>query len=185
MKPVFIACTACILLAGVACSGGQQKPARKKMPDFNRLGISESFYDTGTPAGLAGFPFSTGEMDVKSGSTQSTFHAVALPDASFDSLAMGIIASHASTAISLLGEWSKQAEKGVVIDLRSPKSESGQRADYILQRTGEFSIPVVFLWDRSSEARAAAFIGVMRSLQAVECKHTGSYSGNGQQDCFY
>ena len=185
MKPALIACTACILLAGVACSGGQQKPARKKMPDFNRLGISESFYDTGNPAGLAGFPFSTGEMEIQSGSTQSTFHAVALPDASFDSLVMNIIASHASTAISLLGEWSKQDEKGVVIDLRSPKSEGGQRADYTLERAGEFSIPVVFLWDRPSQSRAAAFISVMQSLQSVQCKHTGSYSANGQQNCFY
>ena len=182
MKPVLTACTAWFLLAGIACSSGPQKPARKKMPDFNRLGISEFFYDAGSPAGL---PFLTGEMDVQSGSTQSTFHSVALPDASFDSLAMSIIADHASTAISLLGAWAKQDEKGVVIDLRSNKGEDALRADYTLERTGEFSIPVVFLWDRSSQTRAAAFISVMHSLQSIQCKHTGSYSGNGQQDCFY
>ena len=83
------------------------------MPDFNRLGISESFYDTRPPAGLAGFPFSTGEVDVQSGSTQSTFHAVALPDASFDSLAMGIIASHASTPFSFCLDHSPNSETAV------------------------------------------------------------------------
>jgi len=78
-----------------------------------------------------------------------------------------------------------QGNRGADRSITYHESESGQRADYIVQRAGEFSIPVVFLWDRSSQVRATAFIGVMHSLQAVECKHTGSYSGNGQQDCFY
>ena len=158
-----------MLLFGIGC-GGPTKPARKKMPGFNSLGVSDPI----NPTGLTDFPFSTGEMDVQSGSTQSVFHSVALPDASYDSLAMGIIARNRPYAVSLLGQWSKQDGKGVVIDLRGNGGNTGHRADYILERAGEFSIPVIFLWDRSSEARAAAFIDIMRSEPSIQCRRMGN-----------
>jgi len=183
MKPVFIACTTWVLLTGTACGGGPQKPARKKMPEFNRLGISEQFNSPGTTADWANFPFSTGEVDVQSNNTQSVFHFVALPDAGYDSLAMHIIAGRQSEAVSLLAEWARQEEKGVVIDLRSRAAETGHRTDFTLERPGEFSIPVIFLWDRSSEARAAAFIDIMHSVPAIQCRRS-SGNANGQQDCF-
>jgi hypothetical protein len=153
------------------------------MPEFNRLGISEQLNSSINPGALANFPFSTGEVGVQTGGTQSVFHSVALPDASYDSLAMHIIAGQQSSAVSLLAGWARQEEKGVVIDLRSSATETGHRVDYTLERSGEFSIPVIFLWDSFSEARAAAFIDIIHSVPAIQCRRTANFA-NGQQDCF-
>jgi hypothetical protein len=180
MKSFLLGCMTIALLGTAACSGGSKKPDRKKLPALNNLGVSEQF-NINTDAGI---PFATGEMEVQTGSTQSIFHSISLPDDSYDSVALQLVASHESSALALLSAWSSRPDKGIVIDLRLPNGGSGHRVDYTLERTGSFSIPVVFLYDHSSEARAASLAELLHSIPSIQCSRNGSYSSNGRQDCF-
>jgi hypothetical protein len=184
MKLFFTACMVAVLLAVTSCGGGTAKPERKKMLTVNSLGVSEQ-YNASSSTGLVDFPFSTGEMDVQSGSIARTYHSVSLPDASYDSIAIGLIAGRRPLAVSLLAQWAQQEHKGVVIDLRSSTGANGQRADYTLERSGAFSIPVVFLYDRSSAARVAAFVEIMQSVPEIQCRRSSNYSTSSRQDCFH
>ena len=149
----------------LGCAGaGPGRPERKKMPD------------------LTDFPFHTGVIDIGTAS----FISVALPDPAYDSAAMGLISSYEPFAVPLLTEWAKQEGKGVVVDLRS-RPDGGMRADYTIDRSGAFSIPVIFLWDQASAGRAAAYINVLQSLSSVRCRCTGGRDGGyltGRKDCF-
>ena len=130
------------------------------------------------------FLFYTSEVEIQSGGTMETFVAVSLPDPANDSLAMSLVNSYKPLALPLLAEWGTRERKGVLIDLRSSASPAIHREDYVIERGDAFSIPVVFLWDPASAARAAAFIGLLQSIPAVHCRLSeGSYH-EGRQDCF-
>lgn len=171
MRPGLLQCVGLGLAVGIFCGcagGGPARPERKKMPDLT--------------AWEANFPFHTGVMDIGTAS----FLSVALPDPAYDSAAMGLISSYEPFAVPLLTEWATQEGKGVVVDLRS-RPDGGMRADYTIDRSGAFSIPVIFLWDQASAGRAAAYINVLQSLSSVRCRCTGGKDGGyltGRKDCF-
>ena len=176
MRSGFLPCIGLGLAVGIffGCAGaGPGRPERKKMPDLT---------DWALGASPADFPFHTGVIDIGTAS----FISVALPDPAYDSAAMGLISSYEPFALPLLTEWAKQERKGVVVDLRS-RPDGGMRADYTVDRSGAFSIPVIFLWDQASAGRAAAYINVLQSLSSVRCRCTGGRDGGyltGRKDCF-
>ena len=81
------------------------------------------------------------------------FVYVPLPDASNDSAAISLLHSFRLMAMPMLNTWAKQQNQGVAIDLCSHNGTPRHRSDYVLEKTGEFTIPVVIFWDQASAAR--------------------------------
>ena len=109
---------------------------------------------------------------------------IPLPDPADDSATLALVNNYKPIAIPLLTQWAQQQQTGVVIDLRKDESQQVQRTEYLVQRQNAFSIPVVFLWDRSSAARAAGFINILESYPAVKANRISS-SGIGGSNCFH
>lgn len=169
-----------VLFTGMltGCSG---KPGnRKKMLNAN----SQDFWEDPSFAGTSDVPFYTGDIDWQSGGITRPFVVVALPDPAYDSLATSMVLSHALLAVPLLTEWAAQEKKGVLIDLRSSPSQDTRQEEYVIERATAFTIPVVFLWDRLSSARAASFIDLLQSLPSVHCRHIDGSYNKDRPDCF-
>lgn len=109
---------------------------------------------------------------------------IPLPDAADDSATLSLVNTYKPIAIPFLTQWAQQQQTGVVIDLRQDESQQLQRTEYLVQRQNAFSIPVVFIWDRSSATRAARFINILESYQAVKANRISS-SGIGGSNCFH
>lgn len=109
---------------------------------------------------------------------------IPLPDAAGDSATMSLVNTYKPIAIPFLTQWAQQQQTGVVIDLRADESQQLQRTEYLVQRQNAFSIPVIFLWDRSSAARAAGFINILETYPAVKANRISS-SGIGGSNCFH
>jgi hypothetical protein len=84
---------------------------------------------------------------------------LALPDPSHDSTIQAMIAAGQSLVPYLLTELHQQNKSGLVIDLRLGDNTPTIREDYVITSAAlkEQDLPVIFLWDRSSAGRAAAY----------------------------
>lgn len=109
---------------------------------------------------------------------------IPLPDPADDSATMNMVNTYKPIAIPFLTQWAQQQQTGVVIDLRADENQQLQRAEYLVQRQNAFSIPVVFLWDRSSAVRAASFISILEAYPAVKANRISS-RGTGFGNCFH
>lgn len=182
--------TAVTLIAFEGCgSPGQSIPERKKMPELTSLQGPESYAPYGERQSVAGLTLTTGYVDLQvSGGTESLF-AVSLPDAADDSLIMNLVETYRPLAIPLLSTWAQQLQYPVLIDLRAPGTQSTQRADYLVQKQGAFSIPVVFLWDSYSAGRANNYMRLLNTAPAISVtrisgNNRSSFNQNGQDNCF-
>jgi len=88
------------------------------------------------------------------------FVYVPLPDASNDSAAISLLRSFRLMAIPMLNSWAKQQNQGVAIDLCPHNGTAKHRSDFVLEKAGEFSIPIVVFWDQASSVR----VDELRSL---------------------
>lgn len=154
------------------------------MPELNSLdgGVSADFYSQQND----NFPFATGEVDMMTGGVVTSFYAVSLPDAGFDSLALSLLENYKPFAIPLIKQWAARERKGVMIDLRFNKTETN-RADYVLEGQDGITIPIIFLWDRFSAGRAASWIQVLQSSPVMHCRQAGGSKADmhgGRGACF-
>jgi hypothetical protein len=158
---------------------------RKKMPEFTsdnalegpmpfqsnsaRSG-SEAF---GARPGPEAFAFHTSNIDLESGGSMQGFIYVPLPDASNDSMAIALLHSYKTMALPMLSTWAAQQHQGVAIDLSSHNGAPTHRTDYTLEKAGEFSIPVVIIWDQASAARVTELKSLVTELPGVTLTSIG------------
>jgi hypothetical protein len=161
-----------------SCSpGGAGLPQRKKMPEFNGYDGIEGAVQSSNSAEAApqgGFAFATSNVDLMFNGNMEGFLSVALPSAATDSAAVNLINTVKPFALTMLSTWAQQQRHGVVIDLSSHSTEVF-RTDYLLQKPNDFSIPVVVMWDRSSQYRVASIKSIIAGVPSVTMSCT---SGN-------
>jgi hypothetical protein len=168
LSRLLLLCAGILLLtANFSC---KPKPERKKMPQFDGLGVSEE--ETPVLQQTEGFPVYTHDVTIMVGSDSRDFLAIGLPDPAFDSSAAELVRSQVPMADYLLKTWVRTAGRGICIDLRGggDASRDQHRADFTLQDADGVSVPVVFLWDRSSAGRADHFIDLLHSARTITCQ---------------
>ena len=154
------------------------------MPELNSL--NSQWDDLYQPQGFFNLPVRTGYIDLFRNGSASTFFAVKFPDNSFDSAALSLAKSYKPMAEALLAQWAQQQGTGILIDLRQTAEPESQQSEYTLENAGH-SIPVIFLYDRTSANRANTFITLLQSVPAVHCKLTSashSEKDGSRLDCF-
>jgi hypothetical protein len=160
-----------ILFAGffqTGCMPGVS-PERKKMPGYLQYDAFESNYPFSSKleSMQGGLGFATEEVDLSGNGKNQHCIAVPLPDASFDAMVISMFESYKMFAIPLLTEWGKQNRNGVILDLRANREQTGSRSDYMLEKSGEFSIPVMLIWDEASANRAHTFTQMLQNLSGI------------------
>lgn len=178
-----------VLVVQQSCSSPAQAPPRKKMPELTSLQGPESYIPYSERMSATGLPFTTGYVDLQVGGGTETLFAVSLPDAADDSLIMNLVNTYRPLAVPLLTGWVLQQQHPVLIDLRAPGSQHTQRADYLLQKEGAFTLPVVFIWDSYSAGRADSYIQLMYTNPAISVTRlsgssVASFNRKGQDNCF-
>lgn len=179
-----------MLLIGIFSSCGG-RPERKKMPEFAGLNLEGEPPFKSQETGIKEWPFYTGDTSIMIDGTVSTFLSLAMPYPAYDSLAWSTVKAYEPFAVSFLMEWARLGKDGILIDLRNNTGRETHRADFRIEgrESAIMPIPVVFLWDAGSTARATAFIGTLRLLPEINCSFTGGEDGMafgqiGRQDCF-
>lgn len=161
-----------------SCSpGGSGLPQRKKMPEFKSYdGIEGAvpFSNTTESTPQGAFAFAANNVDLMFNGNMEGFLSVALPNAATDSAAVSLINTVKPFALTMLSTWAQQQRHGVVIDLSSHNGEVF-RTDYLLQKTNDFSIPIVVMWDRPSQYRVASIKSIIAGVPLVTLSCT---SGN-------
>lgn len=185
MLPGWRICTTFLLAVVLyGCSGGASKPQRKKMPELNNLG-GDAISFAGDATGLLNLPFQARYVDAMSGGKATSFLAVQLPDAGYDSMALSLAQTYQPLALPLLTQWAQQEGKGLMLDLRNNSNAEGQRSDYVVEGTS-FALPVVILSDRRSAQRIPSFLDLVKALPGLKIRHIAdSELSNGvRHDCF-
>ncbi|HEY4289246.1 MAG TPA: hypothetical protein VGN00_19225 [Puia sp.] len=156
------------LIHGCAPAGS---PAdRKKMPEFtsdNGLEGPMPFQSAASSPGPEAFAFHTSNIDLDMGGSLQGFVYVPLPDASNDSLAIALLRSYKLMALPLLNTWAAQQHQGVAIDFSGHNGAPTHRTDYILEKDGGFSIPVVVIWDEASAPRLTQLKALTAELPGI------------------
>ncbi|WEK34863.1 MAG: hypothetical protein P0Y53_20440 [Candidatus Pseudobacter hemicellulosilyticus] len=157
LLPALVAC-----LSG--CEGMQGRPERKKLP---QLTADESW--EGRPAAGTGheqYPetFYAYHDTLISG---RTYVAVQLQKPTLDTVAMALANAYEPLAGNFLAMLRQQGKSGILIDLRSPGQETAQQAGFQVQHDSGSSLPVVFVWDRYSAARAALLIRRLEQATSI------------------
>ncbi|HTI93281.1 MAG TPA: hypothetical protein VL727_21930 [Puia sp.] len=156
---------------------------RKKMPEFSsddalegpmpfQSGSARAEAFSAGP-GPEAFAFHTSNIDLESGGSMQGFVYVPLPDASNDSMAIALLHSYRMMALPMLNTWAAQQHQGVAIDLSRHNGAPAHRSDYTLEKPGEFSIPVVIIWDQASAARVAEIRSLVTELPGVTLTSIG------------
>ena len=111
---------------------------------------------------------------------------IPLPDPAADSATISLVNSYKPIAIPFLTQWAQQQQTGFIIDFRQDEGLQVQRAEYRVQRENAFTIPVVFLWDRHSAARAAHFMNMLETFTSVKANRISGSGGNtASGNCFH
>jgi hypothetical protein len=148
---------------------------RKKMPDLtgdNSLEGPMPFQASARSTGPETFAFHTSNIDMEVGGSMQGFLYIPLPDASNDSLTITLLRSYKLVAMSLLKTWSAQQHQGVAIDFTSHDGSATHRSEYTLEKAGEFSIPVVIIWDQASASRVSELRSLAAELPEVSFNST-------------
>lgn len=164
--------TICSILAAMIISSCAQAPSRKKMPGY----LNAENFEAGYPFQLkegrqSEFAFATQDEQVLFDGKMQKFVTVPLPTAEFDQTAINLIEQYKSFAGPIITEWVKQGGNGVVIDLRNP-AQGGSSVTYLLEKAGEFSLPVIFRWDANSAGRVGAFTALLQQAPGINSKRT-------------
>jgi hypothetical protein len=154
------------------------------MPELNSL--NSEWNDPEQPQGFFNLPIRTGYIDLFRNGSAATFLAVKFSDISFDSVALSLANSYKPMAQAILAQWAQQHGTGILIDLRQAAEPETQQTECTLENAG-YSIPVIFLYDRTSANRANTFITLLQSVPAVHCNVTGighAENAGSRTDCF-
>lgn len=184
----------CIVVIG--CKTG--RPVRKTLPDqLSSQGVEDQFWEnsgSGLNKGVniaPGLPFYASDTAVDG----REFTAIYLRNPEYDSLAVSIIKSYEPFAGSVLKMIADQGIKGILVDFRTTGDDGAGQADFRIGKNDEQrmetgksrSVNVIFLWDKNSADRAAAFMNMLSGspqLTVKEINHKNSFSPSYKEDCF-
>jgi len=177
-----------VLLIHEGCGGpGPAAPTRKKMPELTSLEGPESYIPYGERQSIGGLFLNTGYVDLQVSGGFRTMFVVSLPYAGDDSLILNLVEMYRPLAVPLLSNWVQQQKHPVLIDLREPGSRNVSRAEYLVQRQGAFSLPVVFLWDSHSAGRASNYMELLNTTPAISVTRLSDSNLSGNKafgNCF-
>jgi hypothetical protein len=108
---------------------------------------------------------------------------ITFADPEKDSTIRSLVTAGQSLTSSLVAELHRDNKTGLVIDLRQDEYSPVIRQDYLVEPTGQEKLPVIFLWDKSSAARAALFTQLFEQFPGITWSIT-SGQPRYQQDCF-
>jgi len=167
-----------LVLAGLiasisACApGGAGMPTRKKMPELNSYTDDFEgpmpFEKNTTHYTAADFAFATGSAQLMLNGVSQNFITVSLPDEANDSLALNLLKSIKPFALPLISSWAHSQQRGVAIDLSAHNGAAIHRSDFVLKRAGDFTIPVVVIWDAAAAPRLATLRSLADDLPAIQ-----------------
>ncbi|HSZ33170.1 MAG TPA: hypothetical protein VK772_07655 [Puia sp.] len=130
-------------------------PERKKMPAFSYL--NEAVSQLSLPK--KNEPFIVGDTTINN----EQFFSISIPNGASDSMAFRMLRTYQPVAKILYDAMIKQGDKGVVIDLCNngdPQHTTNLNVTFLDQ----FSLPVVLIWNFSTESRVAGFINKLSQL---------------------
>jgi hypothetical protein len=157
-----------------SCSDGSL-PARKKMPQFSSYdGFEGEFNNNNNEANPGSFAFATSNVDLMLNGTMQRFVSVSLPSPANDSVAVSLVNAIKPFAMPILSAWAQQQRHGVIIDLCSHTGGETHRSDYVLQKQGNFSIPVVVMWDGASASRVAELKNIVQDMPSITLSCTSN-----------
>lgn len=153
------------------CSGGgTASPKRKQMPEFDSYNGFEGAvpFSNYTAQSSGDYSFTTSNVDLPLNGSMQGFAAVALPDASNDSLVVNLLHSFKPFALPLISTWAHEQKRGVMIDLSSHNDGNVHRTDYLLSKANDFNIPIVVMWDSGSSNRVAELRSMVNEIPYVQ-----------------
>jgi len=78
-------------------------------------------------------------------------------------------------ALPLLSAWAQYQKQGIVLDLSNHTGLEIHRTDYVIEKSNDFSIPVVIIWDQLSAVRVASLKTLVEDVPMIKFNCT---SGN-------
>ncbi len=177
--------SAAIVLCSIVFWGCNEKPARKKLPDFTEIiGWEEMPLAKKTIE-----PFSICDTSLMQNGRPTDFFSIAMPDPSQDSAAINIVKSYEPFSGIFIHQWMKQKRKGILIDLRTQAGDC-DRADFILKENADtvnVSVPVIIIWDHPSDFRVDYLMKTIASFPEIKCNlisNSRRKEGIARNDCF-
>ncbi|HXD77388.1 MAG TPA: hypothetical protein VN616_06250 [Puia sp.] len=179
----------CALVLGLTLTSCQRgRPARKELPEY--LGTLPEIPATVTPfpshaaTGLTGnyLMYSTDTTLFVQGDRRELL-LLAFPDPAQDSTLQAMIGAGRSLVPYLLKELRGQHKAGLVIDLRIDPASPTTREDYLVSGDALGDFPVIFLWDRNSAGRAAAYTQCLTQFPGISWSVSDGRP-RYQTDCF-
>ncbi len=141
---------------------------RKKLPAYLSAGVFESdYYFKSKITQQDLFSLYTSTESVMLQGRSANFVVLPLPSAEYDAAIIALIQEYKPAALAVLTGWAMQQSRGVVLDLRSATGQFDAEAQYILQKTGAFSIPVILRWNQAAATRARSFISLLDGVPGV------------------
>jgi hypothetical protein len=188
-----------ILLATVCFACQRGRPARKELPPT--LTTLPEIEATVTPvpsralasqsnrsaqsAQSADYLFYSTDTTVLIDGLRRDLLVLAIPDPTHDAAIGDLISSGQSLAPYLLTELHHQHKSGIIIDLRVEASTPTIRQDYLVSSNtlNESSLPVIFLFDRTSANRANLFTKYLEAFPNISWSIVNDRP-RYQNDCF-
>jgi hypothetical protein len=155
-----------------SCTGPTSGPGRKKMPEFTEQGDDFSnmhlFQSSpGLDMGSSRFGFSTSFTSVAFNGGAKDCAAVTVPE-SLDQQAFALIGLYKPFAPTLIAQWSKQPNNGIVIDFSDGTDQ--KRSDYMIESKGNPDVPVIVLWNDKSSKRLATYLAQLSDVPGISLK---------------
>ena len=180
----------CVFLAtGFAICSCNGRAPRKQLPDFDLIAGWEQM-----PFAKPATSFSwVGDTLIEISGKTVVFADISIPDPLYDSSALSLMNACEPFAHSIMEQWLGHGGKGIVIDLRSMRSELSERADLKVsaQSAGsvDLDVPIVLLWDANSAYRANEYLISAKAVRITgisvrEMSNSRTLSVKGRLDCF-
>lgn len=171
-----------ILLSLLCFSCQRGRPGRKTLPPESvSLNDESPSYNTHPPVSNILFYYS--DTSLLWQGLRRNLAVITLASPNKDSVICSVINAGQSLLPSLFTQLRGESKSGVVIDLRQVATQPTIRQDYLISTDKSDQLPVIFLWDRSSAARASIFINLFEQYPGLSWSITRDKPGY-QNDCF-
>ena len=171
-----------LLISGACLSCQRSRPARKKLPP-ELISLSDTPPQLAPAKAPSDILFYYSDTTLLIQGLRRNLAVIAFADPEKDSTIRALVLAGQSLTTYLVAELRRDNKTGLVIDLRQDAYSPAIRQDYLAEPTGEKELPVIFLWDKSSAARAATFTQLFEQFPGISWSITSGRSGY-QQDCF-
>jgi hypothetical protein len=171
-----------LLISGACISCQRSRPARKKLPPelTSFSDVPPQLVPVKAPSDIL-FYYSDTALLIQG--LRRNLAVITLADPEKDSTIRSLVTAGQSLTSFLVAELHRDNKTGLVIDLRQDEYSPTIRQDYLVEPTGQEKLPVIFLWDKSSAARAAMFTQLFEQFPGITWSIT-SGQPRYQQDCF-